>query len=83
MPASEDGSLLFTSRTDQGGLGLQPRTNFQETYLGVDGVYKCQIPDENGITQTLYAWIYSGPLCKFSALLHFSYKFALIYRYIQ
>ena len=76
VPASQSGTFLFTSRLDQGGLGLQPRTNFQETYPGVDGVYKCQIPDKNGITQTLSAWIYSGPLCKFSALLHLCYKVA-------
>ena len=68
VPTSQPGSLLFTSRTDQGILGLQPRTNFQETIPGVDGVYKCQIPDENGITQNLYTWIYSGPPCKLTAL---------------
>ena len=77
VPTSQSGTLLFTSRNGQGILGLQPRTNFQATYPGVDGVYKCQIPDENGIIQTLSAWIYSGPLCKFSALLHLHYKFAL------
>ena len=72
VPASQDGTLLFTSRLDQGGLGLQARANFQETYPGVDGVYKCLIPDKNGITQTLSVWIYS---CKFSGLLHLCYKF--------
>ena len=68
VPASQSGTLLFTSRLDQGILGLQRRTgfqeSFQESYPGVDGVYKCQIPDVNGRTQTLYAWIYSGSLCK-------------------
>ena len=79
VPTSQSGTLLFTSRNGQGILGLQPRTNFQATYPGVDGVYKCQIPDENGIIQTLSAWIYSGPLCKLTALLHLHYKFALNY----
>ena len=69
VPASQNGTLLFTSRIDQ-GLGLHQRKNFQETIPGVDGVYECQIPDENGITQTLSAWIYSGPPCKFTVLLH-------------
>ena len=71
VPTSQDGTLLFTSRTDQGGLNLKRRTDFQETIPGVDGVYECQIPDVNGRTQTLSAWIFSGPLCKFSALLHY------------
>ena len=31
-------TLLFTSWTDQGGLRLQPRTNFQENYPGPDGL---------------------------------------------
>ena len=65
VPTSQSGTLLFTSRLDQGILGLHQRTDFQETIPGVDGVYKCQIPDENGITQTLSAGIYSGPPCKF------------------
>ena len=64
VPASQAGALFFTSRTDQGRLSLQRRTGFQETYPGVDGVYECQIPDENRRTQTLYVGIYSGPLCK-------------------
>ena len=71
VPTSQDGTVLFTSRTDQGGLNLKRRTDFQETIPGVDGVYECQIPDVNGRTQTLSAWIFSGPLCKFSALLHY------------
>ena len=66
VPASQSGTLLFTSRLDQGILGLQRRTGF--SYESEDGVYDCQIPDENGITQTLYAWIYSGPLCELLAL---------------
>ena len=68
--ASQAGALLFTSRTDRGRLGLQWRTGFQEMYPGVDGVYECQIPDVTGRTQTLYAWIYSGPLCKLLCLCH-------------
>ena len=68
VPASQSGSLFFTSRTDRGRLGLQWRTGFQEMYPGVDGVYECQIPDVKGRTQTLYAWIYSGPLCKLLCL---------------
>ena len=83
VPASQDGTLLSTSRLDQGILGLQARANFQETYPGVDGVYKCLIPDKNGITQTLSAWIYSGPPCKFSALLHLCYKFAPKYNFVK
>ena len=71
VPTSQDGTLLFTSRSNQGILSLKQRIDFQETIPGVDGVYKCQIPDINGRTQTLSAWIFSGPLCKFSALLHF------------
>ena len=68
VPASQSGTLLFTSRLDQGILGLQQRTGFQETYPGVDGVYECQIPDVKGRTQTLSAWIYSGALCKLLCL---------------
>ena len=62
VPTSQDGTLLFTSRTDQGGLDLQWRAGF--SHESIDGVYECQIPDENGRTQTLYVGIYSGPLCK-------------------
>ena len=68
MPASKDGSLLFTSRTDHGRLDLQRRAGF--SHESADGVYECQIPDEKGRTQTLYTWIYSGPLCKFHCLPH-------------
>ena len=67
VPASQDGTLIFTSRTDRGGLGLQRRASFN--HESADGVYECQIPDENGRTQTLYAWIYSGSLCKLLPLL--------------
>ena len=62
VPTSQDGTLLFTSRTDKGRLGLQRRTSF--THGSANGVYECQIPNENGRTQTLYVGIYSGPLCK-------------------
>ena len=72
VPASQSGTLLFTSRIDQ-GLGLHQRTDFQETIPGVDGVYKCEIPDENGLTQALSAWIYNGPPCKLPDLLHLCY----------
>ena len=71
VPASQSGTLLFISRNDQGILSLKRRTNFQETIPDVDGIYKCQIPDVTGRTQTLSAWIFSGSLCKFSALLHY------------
>ena len=71
VPTSQDGTILFTSRNDQGILSLKRRTDFQGTIPGVDGVYECQIPDVNGRTQTLSAWIFSGSLCKFSALLHY------------
>ena len=77
VPTSQSGTILFTSRNDQGILSLKRRTDFQETIPGVDGVYECQIPDINGRTQTLSAWIFSGPLCKFSALLHFCFECAL------
>ena len=62
VPASQDGSLIFTSRTDYGRLDLQHRAGF--SHESADGVYECQIPDEKGRTQTLYVGIYSGPLCK-------------------
>ena len=62
VPASQDGSLIFTSRSDLGGLGLQRRAGF--SHESVDGVYECQIPDVNGRTQTRYVGIYSGPLCE-------------------
>ena len=65
VPASQSGTLLFTSRLDQGILSLQRRSDL--SHESGDGVYECQIPDMNGRTQTLYAWIYNGPLCK---LLH-------------
>ena len=67
VPTSQDGTVLFTSRTDHGRLDLQRRAGF--SHESADGVYECQIPDENGRTQTLYAWIYSGPLCKLLPLL--------------
>ena len=62
VPTSQDGTLLFTSRTDKGRVSLQKRTSF--THESANGVYECQIPNENGRTQTLYVGIYSGPLCK-------------------
>ena len=67
VPTSQDGTLLFTSRTDHGRLDLQRRAGFN--HESADGVYECQIPDVNGRTQTLYTWIYSGPLCKLLPLL--------------
>ena len=67
VPTSQSGALLFTSRLDR-GLGLQRRISL--SHESVDGVYKCLIPDQNGITHTLYAWIYSGPLCKFLTLIY-------------
>ena len=67
VPTSQDGTLLFTSRTDHGRLDLQRRAGFN--HESADGVYECQIPDENGRTQTFYTWIYSGPLCKLLPLL--------------
>ena len=67
VPTSQDGTLLFTSRTDHGRLDLQRRAGFN--HESADGVYECQIPDEKGRTQTLYTWIYSGPLCKLLPLL--------------
>ena len=67
VPTSQDGTLLFTSRTDHGRLDLQRRAGFN--HESADGVYECQIPDVNGRTQTLYTWIYSGPLCKLLLLL--------------
>ena len=62
VPTSQDGSLIFTSRTDHGRLDLQRRAGF--SHESADGVYECQIPDVNGRTQTRYVGIYSGPLCK-------------------
>ena len=67
VPTSQDGTLLFTSRTDHGRLDLQRRAGFN--HESADGVYECQIPDENGRTQTFYTWIYSGSLCKLLPLL--------------
>ena len=62
VPTSQDGSLIFTSRTDRGRLDLQRRAGF--SHESADGVYECQIPDEKGIAQTFYTWIYSGTLCE-------------------
>ena len=67
VPTSQDGTLLFTSRTDHGRLDLQRRAGF--SHESADGVYECQIPDKKGRTQKFYTWIYSGPLCKFLSLL--------------
>ena len=81
VPASQDGTLLFTSRFDQGVLGLQGSTNF--SHESVDGVYECQIPDEDGRTQSLSAWIYSGPPCKLLALyMYTSFKRASCFKLI-
>ena len=66
VPTSQARTLFFTSRTDQGVLGLQRRTSFN--HESADGVYECQIPDVNGRTRNLYTWIYSGSLCKLPAL---------------
>ena len=56
LPARLHGTLLFTSWTDQGGLHLQPRTNFQENYPGIDGL-------ESTNVKFLMRWNNSDSFC--------------------